>query len=84
MACMASLKRMEKIAQLDPSCSSLGMLLGSFLMVVEEVIVVMVGAGGAVAGVGPAVGVGLVVGADVGAGVDAEAEAGMFEPGPIT
>jgi hypothetical protein len=49
---MASLKHMEKIAQLDPLCSSLGMLLGSFSMVVEEVIVMMVGAGGAVVGVG--------------------------------
>jgi hypothetical protein len=75
---------MEKIAQLDPSCLSLGMLLGSFSMVVEEVIVIMVGVGGAVTGAGPAVGVGPVVGADIGAGVDAEVEAGMFEPGPIT
>jgi hypothetical protein len=49
-------------------------------MVVEEVIIVMVGAGGAVTGAGPVAGVGPVVGADV----DAEAEAGMFEPGPIT
>jgi hypothetical protein len=41
---MASQKRIKKIAQLDPSGSSLGMLLGSFSMEVVEVFVVVVGA----------------------------------------
>jgi hypothetical protein len=41
---MASQKCIKKIAQLDPSGSSLGMLLGSFSMEVVEVFVVVVGA----------------------------------------
>jgi hypothetical protein len=44
VACIASQKHIKKIAQLDPSGSSFGMLLGSFSMEVVEVIIVVVGA----------------------------------------